>query len=678
MTTQEAEKEILVLTEKIHYHNNLYYQKNTSEISDYEFDLLLKRLQNLEEQFPSLKKSDSPSQRVGGTITKEFNTVAHQYPMLSLGNTYSPQELEEFDARVAKGLEGATYEYFCELKFDGVSISLLYEDGLLTKGVTRGDGVQGDDVTANVKTIRSIPLRVNGKDIPQKFEVRGEIFLSKQLFEQLNKEREDVGEEKYANARNTASGTVKMQDSAEVARRKLNCYAYYLLGEDTSVTTHEEAIQKIVSWGFNVSPTYRKCRNIQEVLTYIHEWEKKRHELPLETDGVVIKVNSLAQQQLLGFTAKSPRWAISYKYKAESVSTRLNDITYQVGRTGAITPVAELAPVQLAGTTVKRASLHNANEIERLGLCIGDYVFVEKGGEIIPKVTSVDLAKREPSLIPVHYINVCPECGTALVREEGEAQHYCPNPLGCAPQIRGRVEHFIQRKAMNIDSLGEQTIKQLHELGLVNSPADLYDLTKEHLLRLDKVKDKSAQNILDGIDDSKKASFESVLFAIGIRHVGKTVAEKVARYFKNVEAIAKATEEELLAAPEVGEKIAKSIFVFFRDDRNKVEIERLKKAGLSFESDLKEPEKESDALTGKSFVISGVFERYERDQLQDIILKNGGRILSGVSGKLDYLVAGENMGPSKREKAEKLGVKILSENEFEELLKNGQNTEDRS
>lgn len=678
MTIQEAEKEITVLTEKIHYHNNLYYQKNTSEISDYEFDQLLKRLQDLEGQFPSLKKVDSPSQRVGGTITKEFNTVVHQYPMLSLGNTYSQQELEEFDARVARGLEGAPYDYFCELKFDGVSISLLYEDGVLTKGVTRGDGVQGDDVTANVKTIRSIPLRARGESIPQKFEVRGEIFLSKQLFDQLNKEREDVGEEKYANARNTASGTVKMQDSTEVARRKLNCYAYYLLGENTAVGTHEDAIKKIEGWGFNVSPTYQKCKNIQEVLAYITKWEKKRHELPLETDGVVIKVNSLAQQQQLGFTAKSPRWAISYKYKAESATTQLNAITYQVGRTGAITPVAELAPVQLAGTTVKRASLHNANEIERLGLCIGDFVFVEKGGEIIPKVTAVDLAKREASLVPVHYINVCPECGTALVREEGEAQHYCPNPLGCAPQIRGRVEHFIQRKAMNIDSLGEQTIKQLHELGLVNSPADLYDLAKEHLLRLDKVKDKSAQNILDGIEASKKASFESVLFAIGIRHVGKTVAEKVARYFKNIEAIAKATEEELLAAPEVGEKIAKSIFGFFRDERNKLEIERLKKAGLSFESDLKEPEKESDALTGKSFVISGVFERYERDQLQDIILKNGGRILSGVSGKLDYLVAGDNMGPSKREKAEKLGVKILSENEFEELLKNGQNTQGSS
>lgn len=669
MTILEAEKEILILTEQINYHNDLYYQKNKSAISDYDFDQLLKKLQDLEEQFPTLKKADSPTQRVGGTITKEFKTVVHQYPMLSLGNTYSPEELQDFDARVAKGLDGADYEYFCELKFDGVSISLLYEDGVLVTGVTRGDGVQGDDVTVNVKTIRSIPLRIKSNHLPKRFEVRGEIFLSKEMFENLNKEREELDEEKYANARNTASGTLKMQDSAEVARRKLNCYVYYLLGENNTVSTHEQSIHQLETWGFQVSPTYQKCNNIQEVLAYIQQWEKKRHELPLETDGVVIKVNSLEQQQQLGFTAKSPRWAISYKYKAESVSTKLNAITYQVGRTGAITPVAELEPVFLAGTTVKRASLHNANEIERLGLCLGDYVFVEKGGEIIPKVTSVDVSKRNNTHTPVNYITSCPECGTALIREEGEANHYCPNALGCPPQIRGKIEHFIARKAMNIDSLGEQTIKQLYELGLVRSPADLYDLKKEDLLRLDKVKDKSAQNMLDGIAASKHTSFESVLFAIGIRHVGKTVAEKVARYFTRIESIALATEEQLLAAPEVGEKIAKSIYTFFRDERNKTEVARLRKAGLHLESDTKEPEKESDILTGKSFVISGVFENYERDELQDIILKNGGRILSGISGKLDYLVAGDNMGPAKREKAVKLGVKIISEKEFEDMLK---------
>lgn len=670
MKAADAEKEIARLTEQINHHNELYYQQNKSEISDYEFDQLLKKLQGLEEQFPELKKADSPTQRVGGTITKEFKQVVHQYAMLSLGNTYSPEELKDFDARVSKGLEGTLYEYFCELKFDGVSISLIYEDGLLIKGVTRGDGVQGDDVTTNVKTIRSIPLRIQAKNIPKRFEVRGEIFLSKQVFENLNKEKEDLGEEKYANARNTASGTLKMQDSAEVARRKLNCYTYYLLGEENGTHSHEESIHRLEQWGFQVSPTYQKCKNIEEVLAYIEHWEKKRHDLPLETDGVVIKVNNLEQQQQLGFTAKSPRWAISYKYKAESVSTRLNAITYQVGRTGAITPVAELEPVFLAGTTVKRASLHNANEIERLGLCVGDFVFVEKGGEIIPKVTAVDFSKREASSTHITYISTCPECGTNLVREEGEANHYCPNALGCPPQIRGRIEHFIARKAMNIDSLGEQTIKQLYDLGLVKTSADLYDLTKENLLKLDKVKEKSAQNMLDGIAASKQASFESVLFAIGIRHVGKTVAEKVARYFKNIDAIAKASVEELLAAPEVGEKIAQSIYTFFRDSRNQQEVERLQKAGLSFESDLKEPEKESDALAGKSFVISGVFEKYERDELQDIILKNGGRILSGVSGKLDYLVAGDNMGPSKRKKAEKLGVKIISEKEFEALLNN--------
>lgn len=668
MTPIDAEKDILHLTEQINYHNDLYYQKNKSEISDYDFDQLLKRLQLLEEKFPSLRKADSPTQRVGGTITKEFKTVLHQYAMLSLGNTYSAEELYDFDGRVAKGLEGAKYEYFCELKFDGVSISLIYEDGLLVKGVTRGDGIQGDDVTTNVKTIRSIPLRIYGTDIPKYVEVRGEIFLSKELFQNLNKEREELGEEKYANARNTTSGTIKMQDSAEVARRKLNCYAYYLLGENNNTTTHEESIHQLERWGFQVSPTYQKCNTLQEVLTYIQQWEKKRHDLSLETDGVVIKVNSLEQQKQLGFTAKSPRWAISFKYKAESVSTKLNGITFQVGRTGAITPVAELEPVYLAGTTVKRASLHNANEIERLGLCIGDYVFVEKGGEIIPKVTSVDSSKRGIIHDPVNYITSCPECGTVLVREEGEANHYCPNSLGCPPQIRGRIEHFIARKAMNIDSLGEQTIKQLYEMGLIISPADLYDLTKEDLLKLDKVKDKSAQNMLDGIATSKQASFENVLFAIGIRHVGKTVAEKVARYFKNIDVVALATEEQLLAAPEVGEKIAKSIYTFFRDERNKTEVERLRKAGLQLESNLKEPSKVSDVLAGKSFVISGVFENYERDELQDIILKNGGRILSGVSGKLDYLVAGDNMGPSKREKAEKLGVKIISEKEFEGML----------
>ncbi|MBA4056734.1 MAG: DNA ligase (NAD(+)) LigA, partial [Marivirga sp.] len=508
-----------------------------------------------------------------------------------------------------------------------------------------------------------------GKNVPSSFEVRGEVFMPKDVFAQLNKEREDIGEERYANARNTTSGTLKMQNSAEVAKRKLDCFVYFLALEGRSVKTHEESIQLLESLKFNVSPTYEKCKGISHVLKYINHWETKRNGLPLETDGVVIKVNSLEQQQQLGFTAKSPRWAIAYKYKAQSISTRLNGVSYQVGRTGAVTPVAELEAVFLAGTTVKRASLHNANEIARLGLHIGDFVFVEKGGEIIPKVTGVDLVKRTGKEVPVIYIDKCPECKTKLVRVEGEAAFYCPNINGCPPQIRGRIEHFIQRKAMDIDSLGEKTIEQLYLLGLVKSPADLYDLKKEDLLRLEGFKDKSVKNLLEGIEKSKSIPFESVLFAIGIRYVGKTVAEKLARYFKTIEKIKNASKEELLAAPEVGEKIAQSVYEFFRLPESIREIERLRHAGLNFESTSKEPEKESNVLMSKSFVISGVFKNYEREQLQEIILKNGGRVLSSVSGKLDYLLAGDNMGPSKREKAEKLGVKIISEEDFENLMK---------
>jgi DNA ligase (NAD+) len=664
----EVQHRIRELTDKINYHNDLYYQKSKTEISDFEFDQLLAELVQLEGKHPEFKLPDSPTQRVGGTITKAFTSVTHKYPMLSLGNTYSKEELEDFDGRVAKGLGGNPYEYFCELKFDGVSISVTYENGLLVRGVTRGDGVRGDDVTLNIKTIRSLPLKIQAKDLPPLFEVRGEVFLPKEVFKQLNKEREDIGEETYANARNTASGTLKMQDSSEVAKRKLDCFLYYLLGE-FSLKTHSEAIKKMEDWGFRVSPTYKKCKNIEEVLEYIAHWEKKRLDLPLDTDGVVIKVNSIEQQRELGFTSKSPRWAIAYKYKAESISTRLNGITYQVGRTGAVTPVAELEPIFLAGTTVKRASLHNANEILRLDLRIGDYVFVEKGGEIIPKVTAVDLARRDKKLVPVPYATKCPECGTPLIRQEGEANHYCPNEKGCPTQIKGRIEHFIQRKAMDIDSLGEKNIEKLYEKGFLKTPADIYDLTEEKLLTLDKVKLKTAENMLAGINQSKTQPFESVLFAIGIRYVGKTVAEKLARHFKNVDNIAKASMEELLAAPEVGERIAESVFVYFRDEQNKNEIDRLKKAGLQFKSSAKEPEKVSEVLNGRSFVISGVFENYEREQLQEIVVANGGKILSSVTGKLDFLLAGENMGPAKREKAEKLGVKIISIEEFEKMLK---------
>jgi len=667
MDSKKVEKEIQDLKDKINYHNELYYQKHKTEISDFEFDQLLERLIQLENDFPQFKTLDSPSQRVGGTVTKEFATVLHRYPMLSLGNTYSQSELEEFDVRVAKGLGNEPYEYFCELKFDGVSISLTYENGMLVRGVTRGDGVRGDDVTVNVKTIRSIPLSVKG-NVPPSFEVRGEVFLPKEVFIQLNKEREDIGEERYANARNTASGTMKMQDSSEVARRKLDCFVYYLLGDDVDITTHEEGIKQLEAWKFSISPTYRKCKDIKEVLEYIAEWENHRQQLPLETDGVVIKVNSLEQQEHLGFTAKSPRWAIAYKYKPTSISTQLNGVTYQVGRTGAVTPVAELAPVFLAGTTVKRASLHNANEIARLDLHIGDYVFVEKGGEIIPKVTGVDLAKRSKDAQPIKYIERCPECETKLIRYEGEAAYYCPNTSGCPPQIKGRIEHFIQRKAMDIDSLGERTIDQLYKLGFVKSPADLYDLTRENLFQLEGFKELSTKNLLSGIEKSKEAPFEKVLFAIGIRYVGQTVAIKLARHFKTIDQLMKATYEELLNAPEVGEKIAQSVIEFFSDHQNRKEIERLKKAGLNFTVVETLPTIVSDILANKSFVISGVFRNYERDQLKDIILQNGGKVLSSVSGKLDYLLAGDNMGPSKREKAEKSGVKIISETEFEELL----------
>ncbi|HQQ97564.1 MAG TPA: NAD-dependent DNA ligase LigA [Cyclobacteriaceae bacterium] len=669
MKLNEAKKVIAELTDKINYHSELYYQKNKSEISDREFDELLAQLVDLEKQFPELQLPDSPTQRVGGTITREFESVAHTYPMLSLGNTYSAEELREFDARVSKGLDGAPYEYFCELKFDGVSISLTYENGLLSRGVTRGDGVRGDNVTANVRTIRRIPLRVKGKGLPATFEVRGEVYLSKKVFDQLNKEREDVGEETYANARNTASGTLKMQDSGEVARRKLDCYCYYLLGENPGITTHEQAIHRIEAWGFPVSPTYQKCKTIDDVLAYIGHWEKRRGELPLETDGVVIKVNNLDQQEQLGFTAKVPRWAIAFKYKAESVSTLLEGVTYQVGRTGAITPVAELKAVQLAGTTVKRASLHNANEIARLDLRIGDHVFVEKGGEIIPKVTGVDLAKRPKKSSPLTYISRCPECNTALVREEDQANHYCPNEKGCPPQIKGKIEHFIQRKAMNIDSLGEKTIAQLYDMNLVKTPADLYDLRKVDILKLEGFKDTSTRNLLAGIEASKSTPFESVLFALGIRFVGKTVAEKLARHFKSLETLAIASLEELLGAPEVGDRIAASVLAYFKDKNNIRELERLRKAGLQFISTHQTPVPVSDILGGKTFVVSGTFENYERDEIKDVIIAHGGKVLSGVSAKLDFLVAGDNMGPAKREKAEKLKVPIISEAEFQKMLK---------
>ncbi|UII25611.1 NAD-dependent DNA ligase LigA [Fulvivirga maritima] len=668
MTKEEAQIEIAELSKKINHYNEQYYMNDTSEVSDYEFDTLLNKLVELEKQFPEYNYPDSPSHRVGGTITKEFNTVFHKTPMLSLGNTYSKEDLEDFDKRVAKGLEGESYEYICELKFDGIALSVTYENGVLTRGVTRGDGTKGDDITHNVRTIRSMPLRLKG-DYPAEFEARGEAFMPKKVFAELNKEKEAVGEEPYANARNTASGSLKMQDSAAVAKRKLDCYLYALNGDNLNINTHEEAIKKLETMGFNLSPTYKKCTNIEEVLAYINEWETKRHELPLETDGIVIKVNSIEQQQQLGFTSKSPRWAIAYKYKAENAATRLKSITYQVGRTGAITPVAELDPVLLAGTTVKRASLHNANEIQRLDLRVGDMVFVEKGGEIIPKVTGVDLTARTPELQPLEYITNCPECGTELIRIEGEAVHYCPNAQGCPPQIKGRIAHFIQRKAMDIDSLGERTIHLLYENELVKSPADLYELTYDEIFQLEGFKDQSTKKVLKGIEASKEISFESVLFALGIRYVGKTVAEKLAAYFKNIDNIMKASFDELIAVPEIGERIAGSIINHFESEQNREEIERLRKAGVQLEIIEKETTTLSDSLTDKTFVISGVFSKYGRDELKELIQQHGGKVVSSISGKLNYLVAGDKMGPAKREKAEKLGVQIISEDEFDAMIK---------
>lgn len=683
MNSQEALRAIESLTEQINYHSELYYQQSRSEISDYNFDQLLEQLASLELEFPDHKKEDSPTQRVGGTITKNFETVTHKYRMMSLGNTYSKEELIDWDNRVAKGLDTTDYEYFCELKFDGVALSLTYENGVLKRAVTRGDGVQGDDITANAKTIRTIPLRLKG-NVPTAFEVRGEAFFPKPEFERVNQEREDIGEERLANPRNAASGTLKMQNSAVVASRRLDCFLYYLLGEELIYPTHSESMRRIEQWGFNVSPTYRLCKTIDEVLEYIAEWEDRRHTLASETDGVVVKVNRLDQQDELGFTAKSPRWAISYKYKAESASTTLESISYQVGRTGSVTPVANLKPVLLAGTTVKRASLHNANEIERLEIRIGDIVSVEKGGEIIPKITGVDFSQRDMFSVPVTYITHCPECNTELVRSEGEANHYCPNTEGCFPQIQGRIEHFIQRKAMNIDSLGTETIRGLLDRGLIKNYADLYSLSYDDLNGLEfrtfsekkgeyslrSLREKSASNIIKAIDESRSMPFEKVLFGLGIRYVGQTVAEKLVTYFENIDNLALATLETLIEVPEIGQRIAQSVVQFFSAEQNQQLIDQLKAARLQFEIVKREIISEGVSLIDKSFVISGVFTQFSRDELKEKIKANGGRVVSSISAKLDYLVAGDKMGPAKLEKATKLEVQIISETEFLSLLEN--------
>jgi DNA ligase (NAD+) len=684
MTAEEAKQKIEDLIEKVDYYNYRYYQDSVSEISDFEFDQLIKQLEQLESNFPQFKFSYSPTQRVGGAITKNFDTVIHKNAMLSLSNTYSDEELLDFDKRVVKGLADQPFEYICELKFDGVAISLWYENSILSKAVTRGDGIRGDDITNNAKTIKSIPLRIKeGMGMPDEFEVRGEVFMPRDVFNKLNEEKGARGEALLANPRNTASGTLKMQDSSIVASRKLDCFLYYFQSDTHMVDSHEEAIALIERAGFKVSQTYQKCQNIHEVIAYIKSWESKRFDLPVDTDGIVIKVNSLSQQRQLGFTAKSPRWAIAYKYKAESARTTLNGITYQVGRTGAITPVAELEPVLLAGTTVKRASLHNANEIERLGLRIGDQVFVEKGGEIIPKVTGVDMDFRPEGLPEIQYISKCPECGTTLIRKEGEAKHYCPNEVSCPPQVLGRIEHFIQRKAMNIESLGPETIRGLLDHHKIRNVADLYELTfedlnglefkvfsdkKEEGFSLRSLREKSAQNIIDSIEASRRQPFDRLLFGLGIRYVGSTVSEKLAEYFKDIRNLSKATLEELTMVPEIGDRIAESVQQYFSDPQNQVLVDRLEAYGLRTKVEESKEIERNDILEGKTFVISGVFTRVSREELQDLIRQNGGKVVSSISAKLNYLVAGENMGPSKKQKAEKLNINTISEDDFFDML----------
>ncbi|WP_436516263.1 NAD-dependent DNA ligase LigA [Ekhidna sp. To15] len=690
MDNKQAKRQIETLTEELNHHNYLYYQKSKPEISDYEFDTKLKELERLESEYPELKLPHSPTSRVGGDITKDFETVPHKYPMLSLGNTYSKEELVDFDGRVQKGLGTDDYEYICELKFDGVAISLKYENGILSQGITRGDGTKGDDITPNVKTIRSIPLKVQGSDYPESFEVRGEVFMPKDQFVRLNEsvvkeneQREAEGKSPvtlYANARNTTSGTLKMQDSSIVANRKLDCFLYSYLDDVNTFDTHEESLRFLEKSGFNVSQTYRKCNSIDEVLDYITHWDQERHKLSVETDGIVLKVNKVAQQSELGFTAKNPRWAISYKFKAESAITKLNDITYQVGRTGAITPVAELEPVLLAGTTVKRASLHNANEIERLDVRVGDSVNVEKGGEIIPKITSV--ASRPKDAKKVNYITTCPECNTELVRKEGEAQHYCPNQESCPPQVLGRIEHFISRNALNIESLGPRTIKGFLDKGLINNAAGLYTLRFEDINNLQfeetdeetgeitkrSIKEKSAQNIIESIEKSKEIPFERVLFGLGIRYVGKTVAEKLAQHFVSIDRLINASFEEIVEVHEIGDRIAESVVAYFKADASLQMINVLKESGLSLEAVQKEGS--DDTLKGLIFVVSGVFESFGRDELKDLIKQHGGKVASSISSKTNYLVAGANMGPAKKDKADSLGITILDESSFRELLEN--------
>ncbi|MFC5044653.1 NAD-dependent DNA ligase LigA [Aquimarina hainanensis] len=655
------EDKIIQLREELRQHNYNYYVLDKPTISDYDFDHLLKELQKLEEKHPEYYDANSPTLRVGGEVTKNFATIVHEQRMYSLDNSYSKEDLLDWETRIKKLVDGEV-QYTCELKYDGASINLTYEEGALVRAVTRGDGIQGDDVTTNVKTIKSVPLKLKG-DYPSKFDIRGEIVLPYEGFRKMNEERLAAGEEPYANPRNTASGSLKLQDSSEVAKRPLDCLLYNLVGDRIQIVSQYESLEKARAWGFKVPGESRLAKSIDEVLEFVNYWDEHRKDLPYETDGVVVKVNNLQQQEELGFTSKAPRWAMAYKFKAEQVATVLKEITYQVGRTGAITPVANLEPVQLAGTVVKRASLHNADQIAKLDVREGDTVFVEKGGEIIPKIVGVDITKRE-NTSPTVYISVCPECQTALIRKEGEAQHYCPNDLGCFPQVVGRIQHFIARKAMDIEGLGGETVALLVKENLITNYADLYDLKKEQVIPLERMAEKSADNLINGILKSKEIPFERVLFALGIRYVGETVAKKLAKHYKNIDAIIAATEEELVNVEEIGIKIAQSVQEFFSVEAHKELIQRLKNAGVQLEISAEKLAGQTEVLSGKVFVVSGVFEKVSRNELKKLIENNGGKVSSSISSKTSYVVAGANMGPSKLEKATKLGVAIISEDDF--------------
>ncbi len=661
------EQQIQALREELREHNYNYYVLDNATISDYEFDIKLKTLQELEAKHSEFFDANSPTQRVGGEITKNFETIQHEYRMYSLDNSYSKEDLLDWETRIKKIVDG-DIQFTCELKYDGASISITYENGQLVKAVTRGDGFQGDNVTANIKTIKSVPLQLKA-NYPPKFDIRGEIVLPFDGFNKMNEERIEIGEEPYRNPRNTASGSLKLQDSAEVAKRPLECLLYNLTGTNLGVNTQFESLEAAKQWGFKVPNAAKLVNSIDEVLEFIDYWDLNRHDLPYETDGIVIKVNSLQQQEELGYTAKAPRWAMAYKFKAEQVSTRLNSITYQVGRTGAITPVANLEPVELAGTTVKRASLHNADQIEKLDIRVGDEVYVEKGGEIIPKILGVDLTKRPADSSPTNYITNCPECGTQLIRQEGEAQHYCPNYNGCNPQIIGRIQHFISRKAMDIDGLGGETVALLVNEGLINDYSDLYELTKEQVLPLERMAEKSADNLINGIFESKKITFERVLYALGIRYVGETVAKKLAKHYKSVDAISKASREELVNVDEIGIKIAESVVAFFSSEKNMFIINRLKAFGVQLEMSAEQLIGQTNILEGQSIVITGVFESISRNELKKLIEDNGGKVSSSISSKTSYIVAGDNMGPSKREKAEKLNILLINEHEFLQKIK---------